>query len=205
MIAVPRLHAVTDATVLARADFLDRVASLRPLGSILAIQVRDRTATGDTLSRQAQAVAAQLEGSDVRLIVNARPDIAAGTGAHGVQLGEGDLATVEVQSAFPQLAIGRSVHSLDEALAESAAQWLVLGAIFPTASHPNVMGQGLGLVRQVAHVSKIPVIAIGGISAERASQVRQAGAFGVAAIRAIWNAPDSLAAARALLEPWAGA
>lgn len=205
MIAVPRLHAVTDATILARAEFLEQVASLRPLGSALAIHVRDRAATGKVLSAEAHAVAEQLRGSDVRLIVNARADIAAGVRGHGVQLGQGDLGSSDVRQHFPELAIGRSVHSLEEARAERQADWLFLGAIYPTASHPGLRGAGIELVQQVAAASIAPVIAIGGISADRAALVREAGAWGVAAIRAIWNAPDSLTAARALLAPWEAA
>ena len=60
---------------------------------------------------------------------------------------------------------------------------------------------GLELIDRIVGLG-LPVIAIGGITAERADQVRQAGAYGVAAISALWQAPDAGAAALALLTPW---
>ncbi len=201
MIAVPRLHAVTDAAVLARPDFLERVAQLRPLGSRLAVQVRDRSATGRALTEHAEAVAKRLAGSGVWLILNARPDLAAALHAQAVQLGAGDLHTSDVRQWFPSLAVGRSVHSVDEAKAEPEVDWLVLGTVYDTPSHPTRRGSGIDMVRQVA-TGSVPVIAIGGVTPARAAEVHAAGAWGVAAIRAVWDAPDSLAAAQALLAPW---
>lgn len=202
MKAVPRLHAVTDRASLARTDFLDRVESLRPLGSRIAVHVRDREATGRELSDWVHRVGERLEGSGVLLIVNARPDIAAGTQAWGVQLGTGDLTSGDVRRSFPGLFVGRSVHGSEEAEAEQGVDWLFLGPIYETPSHPGRPGAGVALIRMVAAAIATPVIAIGGITAVRAPEVHRAGAWGVAAIRAIWDAADPRAAAVALLAPW---
>ncbi|HEX6433287.1 MAG TPA: thiamine phosphate synthase, partial [Gemmatimonadales bacterium] len=70
-----------------------------------------------------------------------------------------------------------------------------------TDSHPESPAQGLELVREAVAFG-VPVIAIGGITPERAAEAKTAGAYGVAAIRALWHAPDPAAAALALLEPW---
>lgn len=201
MKAVPRLHAVTDGASLARTDFLDRVESLRPLGSRIAVHVRDRQATGRALSDWVHRVGERLDGSSVRLIVNARPDIAAGSQAWGVQLGTGDLTSGDVRRSFPGLSVGRSVHDSGEA-AERGVDWLFLGPIYETPSHPGRPGAGVALIRMVTAAVETPVIAIGGITAERAPEVHGAGAWGVAAIRAIWDAADPRAAAVALLAPW---
>jgi thiamine-phosphate pyrophosphorylase len=73
--------------------------------------------------------------------------------------------------------------------------------VYQTPSHPDRPGAGVGLVRQIAAMGP-PVIAIGGIDPARVAEVRDSGAYGVAAIRALWGAPDPAAAALALLAPW---
>ena len=79
-----------------------------------------------------------------------------------------------------------------------------MGNIFETRSHPGRPAAGLDLIREAASLGR-PVIAIGGIDPARAARARDAGAYGVAAISALWYAPDSAAAALALLQPWVDA
>jgi thiamine monophosphate synthase len=81
------------------------------------------------------------------------------------------------------------------------ADYLLVGNVYQTSSHPGRPGKGLDLVRDAAGLG-LPVIAIGGLDAVRAAAVREAGAYGVAAISALWWAPDPAAAALALLAPW---
>jgi thiamine-phosphate pyrophosphorylase len=94
-----------------------------------------------------------------------------------------------------------SVHSLGEAEAAVAAgaDGLVVGTIWPTASHPGREATGLSLVARAAALGR-PVIAIGGVTPERAREARRAGAWGVAAIGALWQAKDRYAATMALLD-----
>ena len=82
------------------------------------------------------------------------------------------------------------------------ADFLLVGNVYPTTTHPGRPGAGLELVRGAAALGR-PVIAIGGIDAARATEARAAGAYGVAAITALWRAADPAAAALALLAPWA--
>jgi len=86
---------------------------------------------------------------------------------------------------------------------QEGADFLVVGNVYATLSHPDRPAGGLDLVRSTADLG-IPVIAIGGITPDRAAEVRAAGAYGVAAIRGLWHAPDPAAAALAMLEPWRG-
>ena len=141
-----------------------------------------------------------------RSFVNGRPDVAAALGAQGVQLGARRPARRPRRAPpFPHGWIGRSVHSAAEAEAAVARgrRLPAGGQRLPDATHPGRPGQGLGLVRDAARLG-LPVIAIGGIDAARAAAVREAGAYGVAAIAALWWAPDPAAAALALLAPWSG-
>ena len=86
------------------------------------------------------------------------------------------------------------------AVAEGA-DFLVVGNIYETVSHPGRFPAGLGLVREAAVLGR-PVIAIGGMTPERAAEVKAAGAYGVAAIRGLWMAADPAAATLAMLAPW---
>jgi thiamine-phosphate pyrophosphorylase len=138
------------------------------------------------------------------VFVSGRPDVAAALGAQGVQLAAEDLAPADAHRMLPAGWIGRSVHTEAEAVAavDEGADYLLVGNVYQTASHPGRPAAGLGLVRAAAALGR-PVIAIGGIDAARAEAVREAGAWGVAAIAALWRAPDPAAAALALLAPWA--
>jgi thiamine-phosphate diphosphorylase len=100
--------------------------------------------------------------------------------------------------------IGCSVHTPEEAAAavEEGADFLVVGTVYESVSHPARPAAGLDLVRQTSRLG-VPIIAIGGITPARAAEVREAGAYGIAAIRALWEAADPAAAALDLLRPWA--
>lgn len=204
---LPRLHAITDSVILALEDFPVRAAAIASAGPAVALHARDRSATAPALVAVARRMMALATPPEAAVIVNARPDIAVVLGAQGVQLGIDDLSPADVRGFAPAWGgwIGRSVHSLSEA-AEARAQgadYLIVGSIYPTPSHPGA-GAGPALVSEIASLG-LPVIAIGGITIERAAEVREAGAYGVAVISAVWRAPDSAAATMALLAPWSEA
>jgi thiamine-phosphate diphosphorylase len=142
---------------------------------------------------------------EAAVFVNARSDVAAAVGAHGVQLRREDLTPADARRVMHGW-IGCSVHTPDEAAAavNEGADFLVVGNIYETASHPDRPAAGLDLIHETSRLG-VPVIAVGGITAARAPEVRDAGAYGVAAIRALWDAPDPAAAALDLLRPWAAA
>lgn len=203
---LPRLHAVTDAAVLADPDLGIRAAAIAAAGPSVALHVRDGSAGGAALARAASRLMALAGPPEAAVFINGRPDLAAALGADGVLLPAAGLSPVDARRVFTRGWIGRSVHS--EAEAESAvregAEFLIVGAIFPTTSHPGRPAAGVELVRRVSAFGR-PVIAIGGIDALRATEVRDAGGYGVAAISALWGAADPAAAALALLEPWLAA
>ena len=141
------------------------------------------------------------------LIVNDRVDVALLAGADGVQLGETALDVADVRSLVgPDMLIGRSVHSEVGAVdAEcQGADYLVLGTVFETASHPEGQVGGLDLVREVTGAVGIPVLGIGGITADNAAGVMEAGASGVAVITALTMAEDPQLAATDLAEAIGG-
>lgn len=197
--ALPRLHAITDERIARRAD-LDAVA--RELaaggGADLAFHARGRELSG----RDHYELAVRLsDRPTVRLFVNDRLDVALAVPAAGVQLGHGSLPVSAARALNPRWWIGKSVHDLPEAEAARAegADYLVVGPVYASATHPDRPPLGLERLGETAALG-LPVIAIGGITPERAREVKRAGAYGAAAIRALWDAADPVKAARELLE-----
>jgi thiamine-phosphate pyrophosphorylase len=200
---LPRVHAYTDAALLTMPEFGIRAAAIAAGGSAVALHARAPGESGALLAAAALRILALARPPEAAVFVSGRPDIAAAVGANGVQLGRQDLTPADARRVLPHGWIGRSVHSRDEAAAAvgAGADFLVVGSIYQTPSHPARAGAGPELVRQCASLGR-PVIAIGGITPERAIEVKAAGAYGVAAIRALWQAPDPAAATLALLAPW---
>ncbi len=200
---LPRVHAFTDRTILSAPDFGIRAAAIAAAGAAVALHARDRGGPGALLAASVLRMVALARPPEAAVFVSGRPDIAAASGAHGVQLGNGDLAPADARRVLPHGWIGRSVHGLEEARAaiEEGADFLVLGSIYETPSHSGRPAVGTGLLREAARLGR-PVIAIGGITPERAPELKAAGAYGVAAIRALWQADDPAAATLSLLAPW---
>lgn len=202
---LPRVHAITDAQVLALPDFGVRAAAIASAGPAVALHARDRSAGGAALAAATSRLAALARPPEAMVLVNGRPDVAAACGAAGVQLAASDLAPADARRICGGF-IGRSVHSEDEAraAADEGADFVIAGSVYPTTTHPDRVPGGLALVRGCARAG-IPVVAIGGITRARVRELRDAGAWGVAAISALWGAADPAAAALLLLEPWIGA
>ena len=198
---LPRLHAITDVAVLARPDLAVRAAALAAAGPALALHARDRAATARILAAVAARFVALARPAEAAVVVSGRPDIAAAVAAHGVQLGAGDLAPADARRVMPRGWIGRSVHSAEAAAAAKAegADFLLVGPIYPTPTHPGHQGAGHQLIQACAPLG-LPVIAIGGVTVERVPELIGAGAYGVAAIRALWDAEDPARAAMEMLE-----
>jgi thiamine-phosphate diphosphorylase len=200
---LPRLHAFTDAGLLTAPEFGIRAAAIAAAGSAVALHVRAPGDPGALLSSAALRLMALARPPEAAVFVNGRPDIAAAVGAHGVQLGAGDLTPDDARRVMPRGWIGRSVHNLKEAAdaVSEGADFLVVGNIYETPSHPGRRAAGLALVTETAALGR-PVIAIGGITGKRAEAVKAAGAYGVAAIRGLWMEADPAGAALAMLAPW---
>jgi len=200
---IPRLHAITDDAVLADADVGIRAAAIAAAGSSAALHVRARGSATAFLARSATRFVSLAAPPEAAVFVNGRPDIARATGAQGVQLGTRDLSVADARTVFPRGWIGRSVHGEEESrmAVDEGADLLLLGSIFETPTHPDAPALGLATLERVAGLG-LPVIAIGGMTAAVAPSVRDAGAWGVAAVRALWTAGDAYAAAMSLLAPW---
>lgn len=194
---IPPLHVVTDDAVVARPDF-PRVAAevMQAGGPLLALHLRAPAAPGLAVYRWAEALRACSSGAV--LLVNDRVDVALAVDADGVHLGRRGLTLADARALLgPDRLIGVSVGSADEA--EPGADFLLVGNVYATASHPGRPGIGTGGL-----AGDPPRIAIGGVTPERVAELRRSGANGVAAIRGIWDAPRPAEAVRGYLKEWQG-
>jgi thiamine-phosphate diphosphorylase len=198
---LPRLHAITDERIARRPD-IDEIAQALAIGggSDLAFHARGRALTGLEHYQLAGRLAVRPPG---RLFVNDRLDVALAVPAAGVQLGHGSLPVSAARALNPLWWIGKSVHDLAEAetARTEGADYLVVGPVFATASHPGRTPLGLEKLEAIAAAADgLPVIAIGGVTADRVRDVRSSGAYGMAAIRAFWDDAEPAAAARRMRE-----
>ena len=164
------------------------------------VQLRDKDMSAFDMCALAIELSRAIDGRAL-LFVNDRIDVALACGADGVQLSERGPATRRAkEKAGRRLLIARSVHSAAGAAeaASAGADLLVLGTIFPTASHPEGPFGGEDLVTEATGKVSIPVVAIGGVEARNAGAVMNAGASGVAVISAIMDSADPRTAAAQL-------
>lgn len=169
-------------------------------GGVNVVQLREKDLPAGELLQTAQRLRTITQGRAL-LIVNDRLDIALACDADGVHLPESGLSPkVARQVGGRDLLIGRSVHSVAAAkdAARSGAEYLIVGTIYVTDSHPGDPASGPALLRQVRGAVGLPILGIGGITHEKVDEVIGAGAAGVAAITAILAATDPKAAAARL-------
>jgi thiamine-phosphate diphosphorylase len=150
------------------------------------VQVRERDLDGGPLTRLVASCVDAVRGTGTRVLVNDRLDVALAAGAHGVHLRADSFSARRARASAPSpFLIGRSVHSLAEAVAaadEGAADYLIFGTVYETSSKPGRPVAGVAELASVAAATPLPVLAIGGITPARIEEVMAAGASGVAGI-----------------------
>jgi len=149
------------------------------------IQVRERDLEAGELASMVARVVDATRGSGTRVVVNDRVDVALACGADGVHLRADSMPAARVRAIVPRgFLIGCSVHGAGEAAAAAqAADYLMAGTVFPTTSKRGTTDLlGLPGLAAIARAVSVPVLAIGGMSLERAAGVAAAGAGGLAAI-----------------------
>jgi len=196
-----RLYLITDRTQTAGRPLIDVVeAALH--GGVDAVQVREKDLDARARLELARALLPICRRHGARLLINDRVDVALAAGADGVHLPATSFACADARRLVgDRLLIGVSTHAVGEieAAARDGADFAVLGPIYATPSKA-AYGAPLGLARLAEARQRVvlPVLAIGGIDADDVAAVRQAGATGIAVVRAICSAADPTRAARVL-------
>jgi len=201
------LYLVTDRRWLGERTLWDGVEEAIRGGATL-VQLREKEISSKEYLELAQRVKEVTDRHDIPLIINDRIDIALAVDADGVHLGPEDLPVPLARKLLGDgKIIGSSAASVDEALLFQAqgADYLGVGAVFPTATKRGTEKVGLEDLRGIKSAVHIPVVAIGGINAENAKPVMETGVDGVAVVSAIMNQTDIREAARQLLSLLRGA
>jgi len=191
--AAPFLYPIID---LPRAEGIGVVAAVATVAAAGAriIQLRLKGAADAAYLDLAREAVAAARARGAALVVNDRADIALLAGADGVHVGQGDLTPRDARSVLGAgWLIGLSTHSLPQARAalSEPIDYLAVGPVFATGTKVDADPVvGTDLLRRVRRLTSLPLIAIGGISAERAAEVVGAGADGVAVISGLWTTGD---------------
>ena len=170
-------------------------------GGADVIQLREKDVPDDQLLAMAAELRELTDETGRIFIVNDRPDVAAIVGADGVHLGQHDLPIAEARRLLrPGAIIGRSTHSLDEARAtlNEGPDYISVGPIFTTGTKEAGPAVGPEALKEIAAVVSLPIVAIGGITADNAASVMAAGATCLAVCSAVCASDDPKSAAAAL-------
>ncbi|HXT27016.1 MAG TPA: thiamine phosphate synthase [Candidatus Eisenbacteria bacterium] len=201
-LAPPPLYVILDAALLP-SDPVEFVKRLMGAGARL-FQYRNKMAPAREVLQAVQALNVTARQVGAAFLVNDRPDIARLAGANGVHVGQEDLEAAAARAIVGAGAIvGVSTHNLEQikAAADSDADYIAVGPVFATRSKAKADPVvGLELIRQARQLTRKPIVAIGGITLERAGEVITAGADSVAVISDILAAKNPMARVKQYLE-----
>ncbi len=172
-------------------------------GGAACVQLREKSLPDRELLARARRVADGAHEAGALAIVNDRPDVAVLAAADGVHVGQGDLAAQEARRIVgPDRIVGVSTHSVEQARAavETGADYIGCGPMFASDTKPQEVIAGPPLLAEVSEAVGLPVMAIGGITAERAPEVLAAGARWLAVSAAVCGADDPQGATRNIVE-----
>ena len=194
------LYLVTDRA-LSRGRTTCDIVRAAVAGGVTCVQLREKTLSTRAFIAEARLLKVLLAPMGIPLIINDRLDVALAVGADGVHLGQQDMDIIDARRlAGPGLAIGISAESLEDALRAQAqgADYIGISPVFATATKTDAATPlGLEGIRRIRAAVRLPMVGIGGITADNATTVITAGADGVAVVSAIVAAdfPERAAAA----------
>ncbi len=205
-LVLPPLYVILDAALLTTPE-LDVAKKLSEAG-VRLFQYRNKRGSSREMLQASSSLAAELAQRGALFFVNDRPDVAFVAGASGVHVGQKDLPVAESRLVLGRgKFLGISTHNLEQfrAAAETDADYIALGPVFETDSKMNSDPVvGTAMIREARKLTEKPIVAIGGITLDRAKEVMEAGADSVAVISDILRAADPGKRARqflSLLEP----
>lgn len=188
---MPRLHLIAGDGIAGGRDWRQR---LQPVveagGDALAVHLRVRRTPAVRLFEVAEWLVEASRAAGSLAVVNDRVDVALAAGAGGVHLREDSLPAGEVRAiAGPGLRVGRSIHAARQAaeLRGEQLDYLFMGTVYATASHPGRAPAGPKAVAEAAARAAAPVLAIGGVTPARVRELAPLGVHGVAVMSGVWS------------------
>ncbi len=152
------------------------------------IQYRAKEAGAAERRRDVAAILEAARGASIPVIVNDDVELAAEAGADGVHIGAADMSPADARTIVGRdRIVGVSATTLDDLAraAEAPVDYIGVGPVYPSPTKPESRALGIGFVRDARERTKLPLVAIGGISAANAGEVLDAGADGIAVVSAI--------------------
>lgn len=195
-----RLYAVTDRAWLGDNDLAAQVEAAIS-GGVTFVQLREKNLSQDAFLAEALRIAPVCARHRVPFVINDNVEVALHCGADGVHVGQEDMRARDVRALLgPDKILGVSAGTVEQALAAQAAgaDYLGVGAVFPTSTKPDAGGVSRETLRAICDAVSIPVVAIGGISAGNALELKGTGIDGIAVVSALFAAGDIRAAAERL-------
>lgn len=201
-LVLPPLYMILDAALLTSLE-IEVARKLNDAG-VRLFQYRNKRGSTREIFQASSGLAAELAERGVLFFVNDRPDIAFLSGASGVHVGQNDLPAAESRAVLGKgKLLGVSTHNLEQfrAAAATDADYIALGPVFATDSKANLDPiVGIAMIREARKLTRKPIVAIGGITLERAKEVIEAGADSVAVISDVLRAKDPRKRARQFLD-----
>ena len=187
------LYAVTDQMWLKEGEKLaDVVESVLRNGATF-LQIREKDLAEDAFEAEAERLKALCAQHEVPFVVNDSVEIALQCDADGVHVGQSDIKGRDIRAIIgPDKILGISAGTVEEAVAaeKAGADYIGVGAVFATSTKKNASSMTMELLKEIVAAVTIPVVAIGGISAENILQLSGSGVDGVAVVSAIFAAEN---------------
>ena len=199
------LYAVTDRKSQQEWNNLAQQEEQAILGGVTVVQLREKHTDYETFVALAKEVKQITDQYQVPLLINDNLDVALAVDAAGVHVGQEDMAALEVRRRIgDKKVVGVSAQTVEQALAaeKAGADYLGVGAVFPTNSKDDAVKVDFATLRAICQAVQIPVVAIGGITADNMPALQNSGIIGVAVISAIFGQPDVRVAAEQLAARW---
>jgi thiamine-phosphate pyrophosphorylase len=201
-LVLPRLYVILDAALLTVPE--TECAKKLAAAGVRLLQYRNKLGSARELFESSKRLSSLLVPQGVTFVVNDRADVAAVAGADAVHVGQDDLGVEEARlAAGAGRFVGVSTHNLEQfqRAATSSADYIAVGPIFATGTKANPDPVvGTQFIRKVRTVTDKPIVAIGGITLERAPEIIEAGADSVAVIGDILGAPEPAVRARQYID-----
>ena len=188
-----RLYAVTDRKFLKDGETLKDQVREALKGGVTLVQIREKNIGFDEYVALSREIKAVCDEYGVPFVVNDDVDVALACGASGAHVGQEDLDSGEARRKLgPDALLGVSASSVEEALAaiESGADYLGVGAIFPTGTKLDADAVTYDMLKKICSISTVPIVAIGGISHQNVLSLKGSGIDGIAVVSAIFGADD---------------
>lgn len=195
-----RLYAVTDRSWLGDKKLADQVKECLE-GGVTFLQLREKKLDEEAFYQEALEIKKLCKEKGVPFIINDNVDVALRCDADGVHVGQSDMEAQDVRAKLgPDKIIGVSARTVEQAVKaeKMGADYLGVGAVFSTSTKLDAREVSWETLKEICETVSIPVVAIGGITADNLSQLAGTGVDGVAVVSAIFAQKDIKEAAQQL-------